>query len=430
MTEEKKINIKMLIDKSKKVIDKIEKKEQTTGENFNIFQTLNLATDEVRISSLIAEFLNPLGSHKQGNKYLNIFLDLLFGKNPNFVNEKFTKEEILKDARVFTEQFHIVENVGSRIDIIIENDQYAIVIENKIEAGDQDNQLWRYWQSKKNKKIIIVYLTKNGNIPIEDKKTPNTYTLKSPKDNSSLSKSQITCLSYYGDILEWLINCNDNNPKNLGIIMEQFIQNIRKITNQVDKNMENELIDLLLKDDNFKIANEISKVVPIVRAEKTYEFFNSIKNQLVDNRFGFKQYSYKLENEPRVLWDWDNPNKQQVIDNIILQHLQVNGVVRLFFYQENSGHLISIADGGYVGKFLTIGVKNINKQISYTNHQIVEILTKDKTRNFPYHEISNISCWNDGIFSLLKHESFQDSVNYIATFTLNLMNILTNEDIK
>ncbi len=418
--EENKIIATSLINESKKIIDEVELKEKETGESFNIFQTLNLATDEVRISSLIAEFLNPLGTHKQGNKYLNIFLENLYEKNPNFVNEKFTKKEILKDARVFTEQFHIVENIGSRIDIIIENDKYAIVIENKIEAGDQDNQLWRYYQSKKDKKVMIIYLTKNGDFPSE-----KSNTLKSKNNDSSIVESQITCLSYHFDILQWLSNCNDkNNPKNISVIMEHLVQNIRKITNQVDKNMENSLIELLLKDDNFKIANEISKVIPIVRAEKTYDFFMAIKNELDKNNFGFECYPYQLESEPKFLWNW-NEDKTKIIDNIVLQHSQVTGVVRLFFYQKNSGHLISIADGSYVGNSFVIGVKNIiDKKLSYTDSKITEILSKDKTKIFPYREIQNISCWNNGIFNLLEPELFKNSVNQIVTFVLNIMNIL------
>ena len=418
--EENKIIATSLINESKKIIDEVELKEKETGESFNIFQTLNLATDEVRISSLIAEFLNPLGTHKQGNKYLNIFLENLYEKNPNFVNEKFTKKEILKDARVFTEQFHIVENIGSRIDIIIENDKYAIVIENKIEAGDQDNQLWRYYQSKKDKKVMIIYLTKNGDFPSE-----KSNTLKSKNNDSSIVESQITCLSYHFDILQWLSNCNDkNNPKNISVIMEHLVQNIRKITNQVDKNMENSLIELLLKDDNFKIANEISKVIPIVIAEKTYDFFMAIKNELDKNNFGFECYPYQLESEPKFLWNW-NEDKTKIIDNIVLQHSQVTGVVRLFFYQKNSGHLISIADGSYVGNSFVIGVKNIiDKKLSYTDSKITEILSKDKTKIFPYREIQNISCWNNGIFNLLEPELFKNSVNQIVTFVLNIMNIL------
>ncbi|MGE4455993.1 MAG: PD-(D/E)XK nuclease family protein [Arcobacteraceae bacterium] len=411
--EENKIITINLINESKKIIDEVESKEKETGENFNIFQTLNLATDEVRISSLIAEFLNPLGTHKQGYKYLDIFLEILYEKNPNFVNERFTKEDISKDARVSTEQFHIVKNIGSRIDIIIENDKYAIVIENKIEAGDQDNQLWRYYQSKKDKKVMLVYLTKNGDNP-----NKKSNTLKSKDNDISLEESQITCLSYHFDILKWLSNCNDkNNPKNIGIIMEHLARNIRKITNQVDKNMENSLVKLLLKDDNFKIANEISKVVPIVKAEKTYDFFMTIKNELDKNKLGFQCVSYKLEKEPNENeWDWIKNDKSKLLELIQSKNIQSSqkkqGIVRLF-YQDTIGNIIYVADG-FFNKYkgIWIGVKS--------NNQEKANIKKEFTLRL---------CEN-GVYEILDSKLFQYYVSNIVSSTLNIMEKILNEDKK
>jgi hypothetical protein len=111
-----------------------------TGESFNIFKILKLSTNEVRHSAFIAELLNTKGSHGQKDKYLEIFLEQI--KIEDFPFDT-------KSAEVKPE-FHIGfinedKTQGGRIDILIEDkNRKRIIIENKIYAGDQKNQLLRY----------------------------------------------------------------------------------------------------------------------------------------------------------------------------------------------------------------------------------------------------------------------------------------------
>ena len=145
--------------------------------------------EEVRLhSAFIAELLNPNGSHGLSNSFLQAFLER-FGLPSNYVKEaksKITERNIGRKTK--TE--------GGRIDIIIEDGNHAVIIENKIYAEDQENQLLRYNNYGKKKfpnGFELVYLTLDGVEP--DKKS---------LDNKEILFKQ---KSYKKDIVEWLDEC-------------------------------------------------------------------------------------------------------------------------------------------------------------------------------------------------------------------------------
>src|SRR5690606_22434580 len=132
-----------------------------TGDNFNIFKTLGLSTSEVRLhSALLAELLNPKGSHGLEEKFLKLFIQKIVMNNEDTID----LAEI-ENATVVVEKWigyiDVERSIGGYIDILIQlpNDR-AIIIENKIYAGDQEGQLRRYHNFNKN--AIIVYLTLDG----------------------------------------------------------------------------------------------------------------------------------------------------------------------------------------------------------------------------------------------------------------------------
>ena len=122
-----------------------------TGGRFNMFRLCGVNHYENTHSAIIAEFLNPNGSHGLKSKLLESFIETL---GNDFTIEHFNCEK----ARVRTE--HSTEE--GRIDILIEDNQHkAIIIENKIYANDQPEQLKRYnryAQTYKNG-YQILYLT-------------------------------------------------------------------------------------------------------------------------------------------------------------------------------------------------------------------------------------------------------------------------------
>lgn len=129
-----------------------------SGENFNIFKIIGLTSEEVRIhSSFIAELLNPAGSHGQGGLFLNLFIKELNSNINLNSNEAFV--EVEKSIGIKK------EDEGGRIDIFISDKSgKSIIIENKIWAGDQENQLMRYDNFGKKSKCPyeLLYLTLDG----------------------------------------------------------------------------------------------------------------------------------------------------------------------------------------------------------------------------------------------------------------------------
>ena len=141
------------------------KKEEEEGKCFNVFSALNMCSDEVRLHSrLLATLLNPKANHGLENEFLKSFL-IDLGLPEDYIT--YCKEQIVE--RPIGE---VTEATGGRIDIILEDRGHAVIIENKIYAGDQPNQLLRYHnygvKTFGENNFKLVYLTLNGSEPSSD----------------------------------------------------------------------------------------------------------------------------------------------------------------------------------------------------------------------------------------------------------------------
>jgi hypothetical protein len=212
------------------------------GDFFNVFNTIGLRTEEVRLhSAMIAELLNPNGSHGLSKQFLQTFLERL-GLPNDYIKEvkgKITERDIGRKTKTH----------GGRIDIIIEDGNHAIIIENKIYAEDQENQLLRYYNyGKENFKdgFKLFYLTLEGN----------------GAEKKSLGGKEVTYknLSYKENIIEWLDECTEianENPLAKAVII-QYRELIKQLTNtDMDKQYEEELLDLMVKPDNAIAMSEM-----------------------------------------------------------------------------------------------------------------------------------------------------------------------------
>lgn len=155
----------------------------------NIFEILGVSHYEIRHSHFLAWLFEPKGSHGFGDYFLKRFLlDIFQDERLNLEEFNYLgKLDMLSIHNLLQEEI-IVHRENFNIDILIEFNTTIIVIENKIHAGEGDDQLQRYKGSVlkyfPNKKPIFVYLTKYG-------------------DESSLSKYYIE-VSYQNHILEYL----------------------------------------------------------------------------------------------------------------------------------------------------------------------------------------------------------------------------------
>lgn len=108
-------------------LEAIKKEYEAERKGLNIFRALHKEHDEKYLHSrFISYLLSPTSTHGMGNKFLEAFIDIISVKNPNFRKFKIDNCTI-----------HPNENKKEEIeyiDILIENDNQAIVIENKIFA--------------------------------------------------------------------------------------------------------------------------------------------------------------------------------------------------------------------------------------------------------------------------------------------------------
>ena len=205
------------------------------GENYNLFSILSIERYELKHSALIANLLDPKGSHGCGDAFLRAFFEIAL-KDLAYPFEDCT----LPDS--YTEYYTgpIAGDTGGRIDILVKSSRYGLIIENKIYAGDQDKQLIRYDNYGKETfgadGYLLVYLTLYG----YDASKESTAT-KSAEEVGYLR------LSYAEDILRWLEQCvrlADNKPL-VRESLNQYIRTIKQLTYQ-DMNQENiqTIIDL------------------------------------------------------------------------------------------------------------------------------------------------------------------------------------------
>lgn len=213
--------------------EKVKAEKQRRGENFNVFTVLGFYSEEVKLhSAFIAELLNVEGSHGLKDTFLKSFMQYA-GIGDLTIDTSKCKTTVELSIGQKT------ETTGGRIDIIIETPEAAIIIENKIYARDQENQLMRYCNYAKSKNykngFKLIYLTLNGNEPVD-------FTT----GGKEIQEGEITCISYRDTILNWL-NQSVEIAANQPLVREtikQYIAVIKKLTGQ---NIENEHMDELMK---------------------------------------------------------------------------------------------------------------------------------------------------------------------------------------
>jgi hypothetical protein len=222
-------------------------------DRFNVFEILRKKHDEVHLHSrFIAELLNPKGTHEQGKVFLELFVEMLQNNinNSETFKRSFGFKELEKAKAIvehFTGPISKDKTVGGNIDIYISGiGDSSIIIENKIYAEDQENQLLRYHNY--DKKGLIVYLTLYG-------KEPSSYST-----GGNAPDFEVLLLSYKEDIEGWLEKCIEKSAKKpeLREAIVQYQKLIHKLTGNTTSMGEfEEIYDLLSKNDNMKNAKII-----------------------------------------------------------------------------------------------------------------------------------------------------------------------------
>jgi len=395
MKEEYK-NIKLLLEKVKQITAKHEEIAHLKGENFNVFNILDKRTDEVRThSAMIAELLNPKGSHGMGDTFLGLFIDVLNDQLNSKGNTSENRVQIISKNNLEGTQVYAEYNIGEvkdtsggQIDILLSNDDFIICIENKINAGDQDYQLIRYhnYLKKQNKKhSILFYLTLEGN-NASDKSIQ--YSNNEGQQIELSPEEDYHCLSYRKDILQWLEKCYHYSI-DLPVLREsikQYINLIKSLTHQLISN---------------KMKEEVKKAIfsDIESAENIKNTFDeAVKTEALKLRDAV--YS-KLKSEyPKARLE-----KAEVRSNISIFIEAINGRVGIESFNGN---------GNFNDKSLFVGLLGYNKIKEKWEWEKSEII-------FPQKEIyQSLQQYSKGDFSDV-NKIVEKAKEFINTHNIELI---------
>ncbi|WP_050760174.1 PD-(D/E)XK nuclease family protein [Alcanivorax sp. DG881] len=187
----------------------------------NVLSLLFSAHDEVRLHTpMIGWLLDPQGDHGLGMEPLTRFLERLGAPIPDACANQ--------SVSVWRERYF--PGYG-RVDLIVEYQGRAIVIENKLYAADQEAQLSRYQQVLD--ELIcpepgsLYYLTIDGS-------EPSDVSCAAPEGQQGDHRApDYHCISYCSDILGWLVELiSEVSEENSRVrhSLEQYLEIVMEVT--------------------------------------------------------------------------------------------------------------------------------------------------------------------------------------------------------
>ena len=327
--------IQYLLNNVGHISKKYEEIARITGENFNIFSVMSMESNErYTHSAIIGELLNPKGRHGQGSVFLELFFKEISNLN-TIENFDFNNAQIILEEFIGTRKNN--PDFSGYIDIVIKDRKNVIVIENKINAGDQQEQLKRY--KSYYPQSVLLYLNLFGGEP-------------SPESIIDLIiDKDFHIITYRQEIKLWLEKCYKETVEQpiLRETIKQYLNLVKKLTYQTTNNtMSQEIIKIIQRD--LKSAQEIANNLN----EAKHLILNSIRDNVkegLENKLKDKYEIYKSEQSV------DKSNSSLIIKAKKFIHES-----SFFCLNSFSGQL---SDDKLFGKTLFIGIldyeqKNLN----------------------------------------------------------------------
>ena len=366
--------LESLTELNKKIKKRLKKEE-----GFNIFRALHKESDEVRLHSrFISVLLSPNSSHKS-DVFLKKFIELFE-----------IKDFVIDGVKIYPSELQKSEYKDIDILVINEKHKKAIIIENKIYAGDSNNekggQLERYIDLiHKNRNIaleniLLFYLTLTGHDPSDE----------SIGKYKNSGKVKLKTISYKTDIIQWLESCLTELSQDpfIAECINQYIKLLKDMTS-TNKNQE-EIKELckIISSSNENLEN----------AKLLHDSFDQIKQYIIKTFWQdlidvFQQNAFHLEEESK-----------NTLKNLSL----TNNLEGLTFYFKFEDLLIYVEDGGEDSVHWGV-VGNNNLKESY----------KEKLKDIGFKQA------NDYYFTFFEDKN-EDNYVYFNNFshqgTFNLIN--------
>ena len=272
------------------------------------------------------------------NQTLNLLKNLIENREKIYNKIEEAKEKLGNDSvninssniNVYREERPSIES-KSRMDLFINSNNFEIIIENKIGAGDQPNQLKDYYENriKNNDKIkdniFVVYLTRYGY-------KPSGVSIKED-ERKKLEDDNKICYLSHDDMANWIEEKILNN-KEYQFLKEQKYQSIYSALIQIaynEKNISKETeenkmeIDEIKKYVDFDLllkgANNLDKKVN--ELNKSIELFENAKKLIADKKREIILENESVKNNIKYSVDVSNYIKEKGITAIICNEEQI-----------------------------------------------------------------------------------------------------------
>ena len=251
---------------------------------FNVFKYLQ--TDELGLSRIIADLLDPAAEHGQGPVFLNAMLDMLSDSGEKtgtpFGSLRATGGN---PAKVVTERWI---PCGGLIDITVDipSDErpFCLAFENKPYAADGYRQLLKYLHdldAQYGRRFLLVY------VPPYDRE-PDPYSLPAEDREYWRDRGQFTVMPYSGDeasLEGWFGTCRELcEAERLRVYLEDAQSFCRQLFggSTMTTDSETHFIRKLLSDDrgHMHAALAIHDAWPAVRADVCRRFLRHLHRKL------------------------------------------------------------------------------------------------------------------------------------------------------
>ncbi|MCI5799112.1 PD-(D/E)XK nuclease family protein, partial [bacterium] len=286
--------------------------KQEKAEAFDVVG-ICIGRQETIHSKFLAELLNPHGSHGLGSVFLKAFYEQIGLKDFHSEGCSVRTEVICEEKGKKKEQEKDNEGQESngRTDIVIKNSKELVVIENKIYAKDQQDQLQKYdaWMKNKHPEDngkVLLYLTLDG------------HEASNPGDTSYKR------ISYKDDILRWLEKCiyiAEKNNTFTKATLVQYQELIKKLTGEhMNPSMKDAVTSATTTNaQNYLAAAYIAqtfndyhqRIIQEIAEKCNGDMICKMERPNTDGRIGFS-YTLKEDQQYKLLFEFQKGNYKEL----------------------------------------------------------------------------------------------------------------------
>lgn len=400
---------------------------------FNLLSIIEKDRDEAHIHSKV---LYNLLSQNWGKIDKETFLTL-------FLKEIGIEDEIIYNEKweVSREKVFDLDTIKGRLDFEIKSKDYIYIIEMKIDAGDQPEQLMRYqkFAKEQHKKYKIFYLTLDGHNA--SKKSVGE------EDSEEIKKVEYTNISFKEEILNWLEKCLDlvKGKENKSACINQYIATVNEILGKEK---------VKIKDNILKSSEDIKNAITIYKKlneslqkvlESFFEELNKELNKKLKNKL--KDIAPKLIYNKSYIEDYYNFRLDTDVENwpgifIILDKVKSKNFYFVFkievasklcgsfgFIEKKDNYEEEMPEFKYFERDVKKEAPNFyNKCMRNINNLNLRIKLEESTNDRWFFienskgetiDFKDISLSNKALLSLMDEENLKEEVKNIVTYISN-----------